>query len=116
MSIQQLPPDVIAQIKSSIAITSLNGVVCELVKNSLDASSTKIDISVDYPRGGCIVEDDGSGILPAEFREGGGLGMMYPEQRETRSWWTWHFSRLSIVLGFVVHHVSSSFTSFAQHA
>ncbi|TVY89756.1 DNA mismatch repair protein MutL [Lachnellula willkommii] len=77
MSIQPLPPDVIAQIKSSIAITSLNGVLCELVKNSLDASSTKIDISVNYARGSCAVEDDGLGILPAEFREGGGLGKLY---------------------------------------
>lgn len=77
MSIQPLPPDVIAQIKSSIAITSLNGVICELVKNSLDASSTKIDISVNYARRNCAVEDDGLGILPAEFREGGGLGKLY---------------------------------------
>ncbi|TVY28348.1 DNA mismatch repair protein [Lachnellula hyalina] len=77
MSIQPLPPDVIAQIKSSIAITSLNGVLRELVKNSLDASSTKIDISVNYARGSCVVEDDGLGILPSEFREGGGLGKLY---------------------------------------
>jgi len=79
MSIQALPPDVIAQIKSSIAITSLNGVVCELLKNSLDASSTRIDISVDYAKGSCIIEDDGLGILPAEFREAGGLGKLYRE-------------------------------------
>lgn len=79
MSIQPLPSDVIAQIKSSIAITSLNEVVCELVKNSLDSSSTKIDISVDYAKGGCIVEDDGLGILPPEFREAGGLGKLYRE-------------------------------------
>jgi DNA mismatch repair protein MLH3 len=77
MSIQPLPPEVIAQIKSSIAITSLNGVVCQLVKNSLDASCTKIDITVDYARGGCVVEDDGLGIQPSEFGEGGGLGKLY---------------------------------------
>lgn len=77
MSIQPLPPDVIAQIKSSIAITSLNGVVCELLKNSLDAGATKIDINIDYPRGGCVVEDDGLGIFPIEFRETGGLGKCY---------------------------------------
>lgn len=79
MSIQPLPLNVIAQIKSTIAITSLNGVVCELVKNSLDADPTKIDISVDYPRGGCNIEDNGLGILPAEFREEGGLGKLYRE-------------------------------------
>ncbi|KUJ06570.1 uncharacterized protein LY89DRAFT_743715 [Mollisia scopiformis] len=77
MSIQPLPPEVIAQIKSSITITSLNGVICELVKNSLDASSSRIDISVDYTRGGCVVEDDGLGIQPSEFGEDGCLGKLY---------------------------------------
>lgn len=77
MSIQLLPPDVVAQIKSSTTITSLNGVVSELIKNSLDAGATKITIDIDYARGGCIVEDDGLGILPSEFAEGGGLGKIY---------------------------------------
>ncbi|KAE9377492.1 hypothetical protein N431DRAFT_365292 [Stipitochalara longipes BDJ] len=77
MSIQPLSPGVIAQIKSSTTITSLNGVVCELVKNSLDASSKKMEITVDYSRGSCVLEDDGLGILPAEFSETGGLGKLY---------------------------------------
>lgn len=77
MSIQPLPPNVVSQIKSATAITSLNSVVCELVKNSLDAGSTKIDIAVDYVRGGCDVEDDGLGIVPSEFRENGGLGKLH---------------------------------------
>ena len=79
MSIQPLPEDVIAQIKSSTTITSLNGVIFELLKNSLDAGSTKVDISVDYNRGGCVVEDDGLGILPSEFWENGGLGKLHRE-------------------------------------
>lgn len=77
MSIQALPPDVVAQIKSSATITSLNWVVFELLKNSLDASSTKIEVTVDYGRGACIVEDNGLGIPPAEFRDDGGLGKLY---------------------------------------
>jgi DNA mismatch repair protein MLH3 len=77
MSIQPLPPEVVAQIKSSITISSLNVVVCELVKNSLDASSTKVEITVDYSRGACAVDDNGVGILPAEFDVGGGLGRLY---------------------------------------
>jgi DNA mismatch repair protein MLH3 len=76
-SIRPLPPDAIAQIKSSITITSLNAVVIELLKNSLDAHSNKIDVSVEYDRGNCIVEDDGLGIPPAEFKENGGLGKLY---------------------------------------
>lgn len=77
MSIRPLPPDVIAQIKSSSTITSLNGVVYELVKNSLDAGCSKVEISADYSRGGCLVEDNGLGIAPSEFGENGSLGKLY---------------------------------------
>lgn len=76
-SIRPLPNVVVAQIKSSAIITSLNGVVIELLKNSLDASSSKIDIDVDYGRGSCTVEDNGLGISPAEFHIDGGLGKLY---------------------------------------
>ncbi|KAK0667849.1 putative DNA mismatch repair protein MLH3 [Cercophora samala] len=77
MSIQQLPGDVVAQIKSSTIITSLNTAVCGLLRNSLDAASTKINISIDYGRGNCSVEDNGVGIPPSNFREGGGLGQLH---------------------------------------
>ncbi|TGO53381.1 hypothetical protein BOTNAR_0297g00140 [Botryotinia narcissicola] len=77
MSIQSLPSDVIAQIKSSSTITTLNSVIFELVKNCLDASCSRIDIDVDYSRGSCTVEDNGLGILPSEFGENGGLGKLY---------------------------------------
>ncbi|KAK1779370.1 hypothetical protein QBC45DRAFT_136833 [Copromyces sp. CBS 386.78] len=81
MSIQPLPGDVIAQIKSSAVITSLNGVIDGLLRNSLDAGATKINISVDYGRGNCSVEDNGFGIPPACFREDGGLGKLYYTSR-----------------------------------
>jgi DNA mismatch repair protein MLH3 len=77
MSIQPLPEHVVAQINSSAAITSLNEVVLELFRNSLDAGSTKVDIRVDYSRGGCVVEDNGLGILPSEFGPNGGLGKLH---------------------------------------
>ncbi|KAI1800702.1 hypothetical protein F4811DRAFT_537666 [Daldinia bambusicola] len=77
MSIQQLPEHVIAQIKSSTTITSLNSVVCGLVQNSLDAAATKITISIDYIRGNCSVEDNGLGIPPDEFKPTGGLGKLH---------------------------------------
>lgn len=73
LPIQQLPPKAVAQLRSSVAITSLNAVVIELLKNSLDAHSDHINLSIEYPRGSCTVEDDGHGILPSEFLEGGGL-------------------------------------------
>lgn len=77
--IRRLPDEVVIQIKSSSTITSLKAVVLGLVRNSLDASSTRIEIDVDFVRGNCVVEDDGEGILPSEFGEGGGLGKPYCE-------------------------------------
>ncbi|KAK1625621.1 hypothetical protein BDP81DRAFT_452593 [Colletotrichum phormii] len=73
MSIKPLPEDVIRRIRSSATVTSLNGVVCALVKNSLDAGATRVNVTIDYSRGNCTVDDDGLGILPLEFRENGGL-------------------------------------------
>ncbi|KAI8634015.1 hypothetical protein F5Y19DRAFT_411709 [Xylariaceae sp. FL1651] len=77
MSIQPLPETVIAQIKSSTTITTLNGVICGLIKNSLDAGATKITISLDYVRGNCSIEDNGTGIRPDEFEYSGGLGKLH---------------------------------------
>ena len=77
MSIRPLPADVVAQIKSSTVITSLNGVVCGLAQNALDAAATRVSLSVDYRRGNCTIEDDGLGIPPLDFQEDGGLGKLY---------------------------------------
>ncbi len=55
-TILPLPDDVIAQIKSSTTIVSLNHVVLELLKNSLDAKASQVDVTVDFARGGCTVE------------------------------------------------------------
>ncbi|GAB0139083.1 hypothetical protein EsDP_00007298 [Epichloe bromicola] len=77
MSIRPLPKDAIDKIKSSSSITSLNDVVCGLLMNSLDANSSKINIKLDFSLGNCIIEDDGFGIQPHEFEEGGGLGKLH---------------------------------------
>ena len=76
-AILPLPREVVAQIKSSTTITSLPMVIQELIRNALDADASSINISVDFKRGGCIVEDDGSGIHPGEFQEAGGLGKLH---------------------------------------
>lgn len=75
--ILQLPEEAIAQIKSSTAITSLSDVILQLVRNSLDAKARRIEITIDFLRGGCAVEDDGIGIPPSEFADSGGLGKLY---------------------------------------
>lgn len=77
MSIKPLPGDVVAQIKSSVVITSLNNVTCGLVRNALDAHATKVNVTIDYSRGNCSVEDNGDGIPPSDFEEGGGLGQLH---------------------------------------
>lgn len=82
--IERLPDSVIGQIKSSIAITSLNDVVVQLAKNSLDAGASKAEVSVDYQRGSCVVHDDGHGIEPEEFKDKGGLGKLYHTSRYRR--------------------------------
>ncbi|KAL4978119.1 hypothetical protein BDW66DRAFT_131036 [Aspergillus desertorum] len=79
--IQLLPHDVAAKLKSSTSITHLNGVILELVKNALDASAQCVFVTVDYGRGGCVVEDDGDGIAPAEFEVNGGLGKAHHTSR-----------------------------------
>ncbi|KAH7305098.1 DNA mismatch repair protein [Rhexocercosporidium sp. MPI-PUGE-AT-0058] len=123
MSIQPLPPSVVAQIKSSITITSLNGVVCELLKNSLDAEATKIDISVDYSRGSCSVEDDGLGILPSEFGVEGHLGKLYHsskldpriEVHGGRGEFLASLSALALVSITSSHHLHRSHNSLTLH-
>lgn len=77
MSIKRLPEDVVDKIKSSVVVTSLNGVIGGLLRNSLDGGATNINISVDYTRGNCAVEDNGSGISPDEFKVDGGLGKLH---------------------------------------
>ena len=79
-----LPADVAVQIKSSTSITSLSDVVFGLVKNSLDAGATKIEVVVDSQRGSCMVEDDGHGISPVEFQDHGGLGKSHCKARQSK--------------------------------
>ena len=76
-TIRALPSEVAAQIKSSTTITHLNQVVLELVENALDADTRNVNVTVDFQKGGCTVEDDGYGIQPAEFEQGGGLGKLH---------------------------------------
>lgn len=75
--IRPLPPEVATQIKSSTTISSLSDVVCGLIENALDANARRIDISIDFGKASCSVEDDGWGIAPADFGESGGLGKPY---------------------------------------
>ena len=77
MPIKPLPKGVVAQIRSSLVITSLNSVAEGLFKNSLDAGASRISISLNYGRGNCSVEDNGLGIPPSDFQENGGLGKLH---------------------------------------
>jgi DNA mismatch repair protein MLH3 len=78
-----LSEDAISRINSSKQITSLSGVILALLENALDADATKIDISVNFGRGSCIVEDNGTGISSLEFSEDGGLGKTHHTSKAT---------------------------------
>ncbi|KAJ6439448.1 MLH3 protein [Purpureocillium lavendulum] len=85
MSIRQLPDHVVDNLKSSATVTSLNGVVCGLIANSLDAGAARINVRLDFARGDCVVEDDGSGIEPCEFLQDGGLGKLHHTSKDPAS-------------------------------
>lgn len=76
-AIQRLPAEAIAQIKSSATIPTLGAAAIGLLKNSLDAGATRVNVLVDWTRGDCTVEDDGAGIPAAEFQASGGLGKQW---------------------------------------
>ena len=67
----------IASIKSSTSILHLQDVIVGLFSNSLDGNATKIEISIDFLKGNCTIEDNGMGISRDEFRESGGLLKAY---------------------------------------
>jgi len=67
----------IAQIKSSINITTLEDAILGLFCNALDAEATKIEIDVQADRGSCTVTDNGFGIPEHEFMAEGGLLKVY---------------------------------------
>ncbi len=80
-SIKPLPAEAQLQLKSSVALHSLNDAIIGLIKNSLDAQAQNIHVDIDFARGNCCVEDDGVGIRAAEFEARGGLGLMHCEEK-----------------------------------
>jgi len=71
--IRPLLPADIAQIRSSVVLTSLNQVIVGLLHNALDACADNINVALNYRTGFCRVEDNGQGIASIEFRSDGGL-------------------------------------------
>lgn len=75
-----LPENVIAQIKGSVSIKCLTDVIISLLKNSIDAHASKVNIRVDFRNQSCSVEDNGAGIAEIEFYGAGGLAQSHREQ------------------------------------
>ena len=66
-TVQRLSYLVTARIKSSASLNSFDDVVLGLMRNSLDANATTIDIVIDLMHAYCSIEDNGNGIAPEEF-------------------------------------------------
>lgn len=118
-----LPEDVVAQIRSSAVITSLNSVALGLVRNALDAKATKVNVSVDFLRANCSAEDNGLGIPPTDFSEAGNLGKAYCTSKHPRS--PDNFGKHGVFLSSVAalslvtvtshHHLYNSHNSLSIH-
>ncbi|PHH73506.1 hypothetical protein CDD82_5406 [Ophiocordyceps australis] len=118
MSIRQLPDHVVDQLESASAITCLNAVVCGLLKNSLDAGCTRANIHINYLHGNCSVQDDGLGIEPCEFKDGGGLAKPHHTSRITPSSSSCHGSRgdfLASVANMSLLSIISHHAAYMSH-
>lgn len=76
-TIRPLPEVAAAQVESSVLVRSLQDAVIGIVKNSLDSGAKRIDVEVDFEKGFCAVDDDGSGIASADFHAAGGLAKVH---------------------------------------
>ncbi|EPS45461.1 hypothetical protein H072_589 [Dactylellina haptotyla CBS 200.50] len=80
--IQRLSSKDIARLRSTVSLTTLAGVVQELLMNSLDANATSVNISVNIVRNSMTVEDNGDGVVPPDIVF---LGTRYSTSKSTFS-------------------------------
>lgn len=67
-TVNRLPAETTARLRSTIILTSLPQIVSELVQNSLDADARHVNVGVDPTEWTCWVQDDGHGISVENLR------------------------------------------------
>ena len=72
--IRRLGNDVISELRSGVALSSLSQCVDELVLNSIDAGSTSITIDINVCTASLEVNDNGDGVLQSDMKS---IGQRY---------------------------------------
>ena len=72
--ISPIPEDIAAKIKSTVAINSLSDVAIGLLRNSLNANATNVNLRLTLSTGSCCCEDNGVGISKEQFAHNGVFG------------------------------------------
>ncbi|CAB4252710.1 mismatch repair protein MLH3 [Maudiozyma barnettii] len=66
-SIQLLDADVLSKLQSQVHVISIASAINEVIQNSIDAKATNISVLLDLDTLSFQVEDDGTGIAPADM-------------------------------------------------
>lgn len=67
-SIHQLSSNVVSCLRSQVVVASVAQCISELIQNSIDASATRIDVTLHSEDLYISVKDNGCGITPEDMK------------------------------------------------